>query len=630
MQMRQDRIIELLADKKNWVTGKELSTILNVSDRTIRSDIDQLGTIYKGLIESSARYGYRINQNVLEKSKIELKGRIPNSPEERCKYIVKKLLFDRPRLNVFDLQYDIYVSESTLKSDFKKLSEMLDEYEGVRLVKEGNYISLEGSERSKRLLYKNMLSNETKGNFININKIDQLFPNFDLIRIKNILEDVLAKHNYKIREENFPMLIIHIGVSIQRMMDCHYIETGRDSVGITQTPEYVISTEFFERITSILHFEINQNEVVLFAHLLIGRQNNAEQNNEGYLLQAEELTIKIINMIQERYDIDFSGDNLFKDGLVLHLQNLLERMTHQIDVSNICLAELKKAYPLIFEMSVFMGHIIEKYTMLPVSEDEIGFLAIHIGAAYDRLNIGYFYHAVLIQPNSIALSTACSEKIMKCFGDKLVIDAILPYYEASDIEKLRPDLIITTASLSHKLDIPTIQISMFVKPTDEYKIFREIAELDKKNQRNAFENFIKELILEDYYFYNLECNSYEAVINYMADKLYEGGRVEENFKKSTFEREKMAYTSFSYGYAIPHALNYSALKSTMSIAVLKKSVQWGDYQVKYVFMLAIREDEKELLKIFFDWFGNICDNALHLSNIMKARTASEFIKTVIE
>lgn len=123
-------------------------------------------------------------------------------------------------------------------------------------------------------------------------------------------------------------------------------------------------------------------------------------------MQAEELMLKIVSMVRQRYDIDFGADMLFKDGLVLHLQNLLERMQLKAIASNVCLAEIKRTYPLVFEMSVFIGHIVEEYTKTSISEDEIGFLAIHLGAAYDRLNIKYYYHVVLIQPNSDAMSGA--------------------------------------------------------------------------------------------------------------------------------------------------------------------------------------------------------------------------------
>lgn len=545
MQMRQKKILEILKEKKGWITGKELSTILSVSDRTIRSDMEQLGKAHKGLIESSVRYGYRITGEISEESKPEPKGNIPQTSEERCKYIIEKLLFNKRKLNIFDLQYDIYVSEFTIKNDIKKVYEMLEKYDGIKLVKTGSHIYLEGSEESKRFVYKDLLANETKGNFINLNKIDELFPNFDLIKVKNILEEIFQKHNYRAREETFPMMMIHVGVSIQRMMDCNYVETSRCSSEIKDTLEYKIATEFFTRVTGVFSFEINENEVVLFANLLLGRQRRMRYKKEDYLVQAEELMLKIVSMVRQRYDIDFAADMLFKDGLVLHLQNLLERMQLKAVASNVCLSEIKRTYPLVFEMSVFIGRIVEEYTKFSISEDEIGFLAIHLGAAYDRLNLKYYYHVVLIQPNSNVMSGACSKKILERFGERIVIDTVLGYYEAPVIEGLRPDLIISTIPLSHELDIPTIIISMFVNTSDEYKIFKAITDLDRRHCKTEFNNFIKGLILEEYYYYNLECDTYEEVISYMCDRMCEGGRVEEGFKESTFEREKMAYTSSS-------------------------------------------------------------------------------------
>ena len=86
-----------------------------------------------------------------------------------------------------------------------------EKYEGVELVRTDSHIFLRGSEECKRSVYKDLLANETKGNFININKIDELFPNFDLIRVKNVLEEILGKYSYRVREETFPMLMIHVG-----------------------------------------------------------------------------------------------------------------------------------------------------------------------------------------------------------------------------------------------------------------------------------------------------------------------------------------------------------------------------------------------------------------------------------
>ena len=56
MKTRQIKIVDILSERKDWVTGKELSAILEVSDRTIRSDINAINCELKDAIEASARY----------------------------------------------------------------------------------------------------------------------------------------------------------------------------------------------------------------------------------------------------------------------------------------------------------------------------------------------------------------------------------------------------------------------------------------------------------------------------------------------------------------------------------------------------------------------------------------------
>ena len=63
LNKRQEKIIMLLQDSKKWITGKEFARLMNVSDRTIRSDIDTINRTYNAhLIESNLRSGYRINE----------------------------------------------------------------------------------------------------------------------------------------------------------------------------------------------------------------------------------------------------------------------------------------------------------------------------------------------------------------------------------------------------------------------------------------------------------------------------------------------------------------------------------------------------------------------------------------
>ena len=50
LNKRQEKIIMMMNDSNDWITGKELSKLLNVSDRTIRSDIDSINRYYENAL----------------------------------------------------------------------------------------------------------------------------------------------------------------------------------------------------------------------------------------------------------------------------------------------------------------------------------------------------------------------------------------------------------------------------------------------------------------------------------------------------------------------------------------------------------------------------------------------------
>ena len=130
LNKRQEKIILLLDDSKSWITGKEISRLMNVSDRTIRSDIDTINRYYdKPLIESNLRSGYRINQEVLVTLPIELNTVIPQTPEERCIYIIQELMFEKSEINLLDLQDQVFISGYSIDNDIKRIKKMLEPYD---------------------------------------------------------------------------------------------------------------------------------------------------------------------------------------------------------------------------------------------------------------------------------------------------------------------------------------------------------------------------------------------------------------------------------------------------------------------------------------------------------------------
>lgn len=155
LQTRQLCVIDLLNDSGQWMTGKEISNVLNVSDRTIRLDISTINAFYQCvLIESNKRFGYKIDKTLLSKQEIETKGVIPQTSHERCVYIIQELLFKKQEINVITLQDQVYVSGYSIDNDLKKIKKMISDYTSLKIVRSKNHISLKGQEEDKRKLYK--------------------------------------------------------------------------------------------------------------------------------------------------------------------------------------------------------------------------------------------------------------------------------------------------------------------------------------------------------------------------------------------------------------------------------------------------------------------------------------------
>ena len=47
---RQQMIVTLMNKQRDWIVGKDLARLLNVSDRTIRNDIASINEFYLSLI----------------------------------------------------------------------------------------------------------------------------------------------------------------------------------------------------------------------------------------------------------------------------------------------------------------------------------------------------------------------------------------------------------------------------------------------------------------------------------------------------------------------------------------------------------------------------------------------------
>ncbi|WP_300279198.1 BglG family transcription antiterminator [Peptacetobacter sp.] len=627
---RQMNIINILSDSNNWMTGKEIAKIMNVTDRTIRSDIEAINKYYEcQLIESNRRLGYHIDEVLLIKKDIELKEIIPQTSHERCIWIIQELLFRNKEINLIQLQERVFVSGYSIDNDIKKIRKMIEIYPTLKLIRSKNHIRLEGEEIEKRKLYKYLLTEETQGNFMNLNSIADFWSDFDLLEVKDIFENICEKYEYKIRETTFPMIMMHAGVAIERIINHNYL-TSDISEKVNESLEYKVSYDFFKSVSKLLNIEIVNDEVKLFALLLLGKSAGDYRKIANEKEEIKELINKLIEKIKDYFGIDFSKDWDLKVGLETHIQSLIERQRNKVGVTNLYLKEIKRKYPLVFEMAIHSAKVIEEFTGYIIDESEIEFLALHLGAAYERTNSVQMYRAVVIIPHNQTLSKPCVDKLNSRFGDRMEVVKMFSFFEESQVIEYEPDLIITTVQVKHNLEIPTIQISLFLNYEDESRVFQLLNNLDKRRSKDDFKALIKKLIRKDLFHIHKTYDTTSKIINKLCDDLVEKNLADSSYKEDVFKRESMSATSFSYGFAVPHSVEVSTNESCISIMILDKPVRWGDFDVRLIILLSIRETDNYLLRTFFDWLSNIVTDSKKLAKLLDVDSYEEFMIQVVE
>lgn len=633
MNARQEKIIELLRESGGWMKGKDIALVMGVSTRTIRNDVETINASLTGAaIESSFQLGYHLKTQEAPVSRA--KSVIPQTPEERRSFILKQLLRHRD-ININDLPEKVCVSLFTIESDLRVIRQWLADSSNLRLESGRNRIRLVGEEAAKRRLYKFLLSQEVEENFLNMDTLNELYPDFDLTEIRDLLAECEKRHGIEIRETAQSMVLMHVGIALTRVLNFNPMERVEALKDLQQTPQYLAAREFWDKIARRFQVTAPEPEISQLALLFMGKGSGNYYKADtipvnGKDISLEDLTTAMLEEVRKLYGVDLTTDSKLQEGLSLHLRGLLLRLRDRTQVDNVYLEELRWRFPLIYDMGVTASRKLHEILGIQLDPNEIGFLALHLGAAYTIHRKPSKYRAVVVFPSDQALATVVIEKIRRQFQDRMDVVAVLDAYEKKRVEDLNPDLILTTLPLDHGLNVPTVQLSVFYSQENESQIFQQLNRLDKNRQKDIFQHRIRELIKPEYFLETLDASDSEDVIRKMCQPLVKAGCIPPEYADAVLEREGYAPTSFAAGFALPHALNVTIRESAISVAHLDHPLQWGDHSVDFVLLLAIREEDRELLGIFFDWWIQIISDPLRFGLLKEKNGYAAFVQAILE
>lgn len=641
---RLKSLIKELLSHKEPVTSEYLAKVIGVTSRTIRNDVKTLNLELKKIgvqIEANRGVGYFIDPT-LGHSVTELIEEVfmlqeeeqthaPVLPEERVLYILKSIIMADGFIATEQLANELFVSKSTVDNDLKQVEKLLEKYD-LTLYKKQNYgIKLIGNEMNIRFCLSESLANMRNEQ---VQLENEITSDINVEVIKTITKEHIYELPFRMADLPLNNLVMHIAIAIQRIKRGKNIEAGTIELAqIENQVEYTVAKRMVDSLEDKFAIKIPNGEVAYIAIHLLGAKHFEDKNlQEDDFVELigeshHQLVVDILSEINRVYRIDLREDRELIYGLGLHLRSAMNRLKYRMNLRNPLLKEIKNNYPFSFELGILAAEIIQINSHLLVNEDEMGYIAIHLEAAVERMKTKKrreVRRVAIVCASGLGTAKLLAASIESKFPG-IDIVGTYPSYSIKNIKKEAADLILSTIPVNEESPIPILHINTMLTEKDVEKVKEHISSNYLNEDKNKSLIKLQNLFSDDLFFTGIDKKSPNEIIKSLTTILNIKGFVDDSFQSSVLEREEISPTSIGNLVAIPHPLKPNTLGSCIAIGILKKPVKWGEHSVQLVLLLALNEKDKEEFSHLFHHIWQLVQNKKLVDELCSKENFADFI-----
>jgi len=188
--------------------------------------------------------------------------------------------------------------------------------------------------------------------------------------------------------------------------------------------------------------------------------------------EFEEVIFKMVLKASELLHPILSVDQKLIRGLMIHLKPAINRLSFNLPIRNILLPEIREKYPYIYMVAEKSVSVLEEKFGIKVTDAEIGFIAMHLGAAMERLRTVHKenFRALVVCGGGCATAYMLVSRIQAEFPE-IEISEVCSMLELTKekILLLNPDLIITTVPLEN-ISTPCLLVNPLLNDRDRIVI----------------------------------------------------------------------------------------------------------------------------------------------------------------
>lgn len=391
-------------------------------------------------------------------------------------------------------------------------------------------------------------------------------------------------------------------------------------------------TDFIDDIANEIEYTFNitiseGEKKYIYSHLVANTQLNDLVDNDN---KIKELVEELLNNIYFDYNFDLRNDEILSHDLFLHFKSILNTKSFALNKRNPLLNTIKTNFPLAFDITLTCTAKIFNKPPYILTEDEVGYVSLHIGAAIERCFSGSLQNksVILVCGSGQATTRMLEARLNVFFKDKLTIVRKASYNEFINYTKrelLNIDFVISTIPLKSE-HIPTITVDFALNNQDIEAISKFLTSISLNKMKKSNKFFDKNL------FIHLDgIDSKESLLKQMCQLMEKQNIVDSNYFDCVMERENLAKTNMNEVFALPHPMRLCAKDTKVAVAIIDKPLTWYQQDtVQIIFLLAIKQGDQQDIEHLYDIFIEIVNNAKLQQSIIHSYNYDSFINNLSE
>lgn len=478
MCMIGDRLIQIVRylEKNNTTSYKDIANELNLKERQVRYDIERINDV---LIDHQLKAIEKCSKGVLKythsdhiNTLFEINPLIYTN-EQRIDFILLIALFDTKNLNLRKLSEDFEVSRSSIKNDVNTVIKLLKE-QGLHLSYNHEFI-LTGSNFA---CYQLMSKEFTKYIYIygrkrvNFNAYEKYamcifkkaYQNLQVKEMITWIKRYLEERDIVLSDASFRWYIANIMVTFWYFLK--EIEHPFDKIS-DHALHSEIDDEKRNQIEKIIDMDLDAHKRIIIERLLDYTNHTYFRNEEREEISSR-IVATLISKMVTKLQFNFGNDDILYEGLLNHMQPLLQRIHDDVEISIGDMPQLSEEELFVIEQVKIAVNEIEELKHLK-SDIEIAYIGFHFIAGLKRRASMKNKKVLLVCGLGYALTKVIEETLQSEFQIQ-IIDTI-PSYKLHLYQNLEDvEVIISTMHIEIELSKPYVYINPFLQEEDYLKL----------------------------------------------------------------------------------------------------------------------------------------------------------------